>query len=478
MLEEKYEKYSFWEYFEEITKIPRGSGHTEAIADYLIAFAKDNELRYLKEDSGNVIIYAPGSEGRENERPLILQGHMDMVAVKDEDCDKDMLKDGLDITVEDGFVTAVGTTLGADDGIAIAYILAVLSGEVSHPPIEALFTRDEEIGMLGAAELDTFNIHGRRLINLDNEDDGILTCGCAGGCIVRSTTPVEWKERNANVYEIKVSGLKGGHSGVEINENRLSAATIVGRFLAQLKPVRTRLMDVSFGDKDNAIANTGYMKFICSAPKPDVVEMVEFYADVMKNEFATREPGLTFEFNILGEMVPVNALHKADSERIMDMILALPQGVESMSADVPGLVETSCNVGICRLTEEGLKTTVLVRSSVEPAKQALADKVAAVVALAGGTSEQTDDYPGWDYIKHSELRDSAVAVYKEMFGKKLKVDVIHAGLECGMFIEKMPQLDCIAFGPEILNAHTTKECLNIESAEKNYDFLVGILAKI
>ena len=478
MLEEKYEKYPFWEYFEEITKIARGSGHTEAIAEYLVSFAKDNELTYTREDCGNVIIYAPGSEGRENEHSVILQGHMDMVAVKDADCEKDLLEEGLDIFVEDGYVKAAGTTLGADDGIAVAYILSVLAGSVSHPPIEALFTVDEEVGMVGAMALDTFNLHSRRLINLDNEDDGIIIVGCAGGCTVRSKTPVEWKDRIANVYEIKVSGLRGGHSGTEINDNRVSAATIVGRFLAQLKPVRTRLMDVSFGDKDNAIATSGYMKFICSAPKPDVVEMVEFYAGVMKEEFATREPDLKFEFNILGEMQPVCALHKADSERIMDMILALPQGVESMSADVPGLVETSCNIGICRLTKEGLLTTALVRSSVDPAKQALADKVPAVVSLAGGTSEQTDDYPGWEYIKHSELRDKAVAVYKDMFGKKPKIEVIHAGLECGVFMEKMPTIDCISFGPEILGAHTTEERLSIESAEKNYDYLLGLLAGI
>ena len=479
MLEERYESYSFWSYFEDINKIPRGTGHTEQIGDYLVAFAKDNELRFVREECGNVIIYASGTEGRESEKPLILQGHMDMVCVKDPDSTKDLLKDGIEIFVEDGFVKAKGTTLGADDGIALAYILSVLADpDVSHPPIEALFTVDEEVGMTGANGLDSFDLKGKRMINLDNEDDGVIIVGCAGGCTVKSLTPVEWKERSANAYEIKITGLRGGHSGTDINDMRVSAATIVGRFLAQLKLVRTRIIDVSFGDKENAIATSGYIKFICSAPKPDVIEVVEFYADVMKEEFASKEPDLNFEFNILGEMIPVTALHKADSERIMDEILALPQGVESMSADVPGLVETSCNVGICRLTEAGLETTILVRSSSDSAKQALVDKAIAVINLAGGEAEETEEYPGWEYNKESALREHAIKVYKDLYGKEPKVETIHAGLECGLFLEKISQLDCISFGPDIANAHTTKESLNIESAEKNYDYLVEILKTI
>ena len=479
MFEDRNEKYFFWHFFEDITKIPHGSGNTEGIADYLIEFARDNELKVVKEECGNVIIYKPGSDGNEAKQPIILQGHMDMVAVSDPDCEIDITKDPLKLTVDGDWLTAEKTSLGGDDGIAIAYMLAILADNtLAHPPIEAVFTVDEEVGMNGAAGLDTFNLHSKRMINLDNEEEGVLITSCAGGAHIVSSTPVEWKERAANSYEIRVTGLKGGHSGTEIDKNRISAATIIARFLAQLKLVRTRIIDVNFGEKDNAIASSGYIKFICSAPKQDVIEVVDFYAEVMKEEFASREPDLNFEFNILGEMENVKALHKADSERIMDMLLALPQGISSMSGDIPGLVETSCNIGIVRLEEDGLKTTVSVRSSSDSSKQALCDKVIAVVALAGGESKQCGEYPAWEYKRDSKLRDHMAAVYEKMYGKAPVMTAIHAGVECGIFADKMIQLDCISIGPDMEGVHTTGEKLSISSAERTYDYLLEVIATL
>ena len=477
LLEKHYKKYPFWKYFEEISEIPRGSGNTRKISNYLAEFAKDRGLKYVQEKSGNVIIYKDATEGRENEEPIILQGHMDMVAVKDDGVEKDLDTDSLELFVKKGLLGAKGTSLGGDDGIALAYAMAILEdNNLSHPALEVIFTVDEEVGMEGAISLDGTRLHSKRLINIDNECEGEIITGCAGGAGVLINIPVEWKTRNANAYEIKVSGLRGGHSGTEINDHRVSAVTVIARFLAQLKLVRTRIMSIEIGDKDNAIAKSGTIRFICSAPKPDVIETVEFYTDVLKEEYATKEPGLKVEFKVLGEGIEVTALHKADSERVMDVLLALPQGVAAMSADAPGFVETSDNIGVVRLKEECLEIEALVRSNYESAKQALCDKIIAVAALAGGSTEQGKEYPGWEYKKDSSLREHAVKVYTEFYGKEPKVDIIHAGLECGIFADKIKNLDCISIGPNVYDIHTTAERLDIESANRTYDFVKKLLA--
>ena len=477
MLSEKRpKKYGFWKYFEEIAEIPHGSGNTRRISRYLVDFAKEQGLKYVQEKCGNVIIYCPASEGREKEEPVILQGHMDMVAVKEPDCVKNLEEEGLELFVKGGMLGAKGTSLGGDDGIALAYVLAVMADKkISHPAIEAVFTVEEEVGMEGAQALDASNLSGRIMLNIDNETEGELIVGCAGGAGVVCSIPVEWKTRTANAYEIKVSGLRGGHSGTEINDFRVSAVTIIARFLAQLKLVRTRIMAIEVGDKDNAIAKSGRISFICSAPKSDVIETVNFYADVLKEEFEFNEPGLKFEFNVLGEGIEVTALHKADSERIMDVLLALPQGVAAMSAAVPGMVETSVNVGVVELKEDRLEITTLIRSTSESAKQALCDKVIAVCELGGGTAAQGKEYPAWEYRVVSPLRDHVVKLYNEFFEKEPEVKTIHAGLECGIFSDKLKGLDCISFGPEIRDIHTTNERMDIASAEKHYDFLLKIL---
>ncbi len=474
--EKRAKKYAFWKYFEEIAAIPHGSGNTKKISNYLVDFAKENGLKYVQEKCGNVVIYLPASEGREKEETLILQGHMDMVAVKEKGTEKDLELDGLDLFMEKGYVGARGTSLGGDDGIALAYALSIISdNKLSHPAIEAVFTVNEEVGMDGAHALDAGRLSGKTMINLDNETEGELIVGCAGGAGIECVIPVEWKSRTANAYEITVSGLKGGHSGTEINDGRVSAVTIIARFFAQLKLVRTRIIDIQTGEKDNAIAKSGTIKFICSAPKSDVIETVNFYADVLKEELASREPGLKFDFKVLGEGIEVTALHKADSERIMDVLLALPQGVREMSADIPGLVETSDNIGIVSLKEDGLHISALVRSSYESAKQALCDKIIAVASLGGGSSTQGREYPGWQFSKESPLLSHVVKNYREFYGSEPVVKTIHAGLECGIFADKIKKLDCISMGPEVKDIHTVNERLSVASAEKTYDFLLKLL---
>jgi dipeptidase D len=469
----------FWEYFEEICSIPHGSGNTDEISEYLVNFAKEQGLKYVKDELNNVVIYKSATEGYENKPAVILQGHMDMVAVKTKDCVKDLEKDGLDLEINDEWISAVGTSLGGDDGIAVAYMLAILaSKDYKHPALECVITVDEEVGMDGAFGIKAEQLlKGTRMMNMDNEGEGVFLAGCAGGARIDCSIPVERKLRDAIVYELKVSGLKGGHSGVEINDNRVSAATIIARFLCELKLGRTRLIDIKCGEKDNVIANSGYIKFICSAPKPDVMEILDFYADVLKEELATREPGLKLEYECLGNEINVNALNRATSDKVMDFLLALPQGVDTMSADVPDLVETSDNIGIIDLTENELKCSVSVRSSYASAKQALCDKVIAVATLAGGTAKQLGDYPGWAYRVDSPLRDIMVEAYKEMYGKEPKVEAIHAGVECGLFIEKLEGLDCVSYGPDIEAIHSVNEHLNIPSAERVYDFTVKVLER-
>lgn len=477
LAEKRAKKYTFWKFFEEICAIPHGSGNIKEISEYLASFAKERNLKYVKERCGNVIIYSPATEGRENEAPVILQGHMDMVAVKADGCKKNMKEDGLELFVKKGLLGAKDTSLGGDDGIALAYALAIMdSTTISHPAIEAVFTVDEEVGMDGAIALDPEKLHSSVMINIDNEKEGELITGCAGGASVHCEIPVEWKSRSANAYELKVSGLKGGHSGADINNNRISAVTIIARFLAQLKLVRTRIMEIEIGEKENVIAKSGSIKFICSAPKPDVIDTITFYADVLKEEFAIKEPDLKFDFNVIGENIEVTALHKEDSERVMDFLLALPQGIEAMSGGIKGLVETSDNIGVVSLKKECLSADVLVRSSSESAKQALCDKVIAVCDLAGGTAEQCREYPGWEYRAESPLRDHAVKVYTEMFEKEPELNLIHAGLECGIFADKLPNIDCISIGPDIHDIHTINERLDIASAERVFDYLTMILA--
>ena len=478
LAEKRAKKYTFWKFFEEICAIPHGSGNTKEISAYLVDFAKERGLKYVQERCGNVIIYAPASEGRENEEPVILQGHMDMVAVKTEGCEKDMSEEGLELFVKKGMLGAKDTSLGGDDGIALAYALAIMDSKtVSHPAIEAVFTVDEEVGMNGAASLDVSKLKSGRMINIDNEKEGEIITACAGGASIHCEIPVEWKTRVANSYELRVSGLRGGHSGIEINDNRVSAVTIIARFLAQLKLVRTRIIEIEVGEKENVIAKSGLIRFICSAPKPDVIDTVTFYADVLKEEFAAKEPDLKFDFKVLGENTEVTALHKADSERIMDALLAMPQGVESFSGSINGLVETSDNIGVVSLKQEALFVDVLVRSSSESAKQALCDKVIAVCMLSGGKAEQCREYPGWEYKLDSPLRDHAAAVYKELFEKEPELSLIHAGLECGIFADKMAKLDCISIGPDVHGIHTTGERLDIASAERVFDYLSAILEK-
>lgn len=469
-------KAEFWKYFEEISAIPHGSYNTDKISNYISEFAKAHNLEYVQDELGNVVIYKAATPGFEDRPSLCIQGHIDMVAVKTPDCNKDLLTEGLDLEVDGEWLKAKGTSLGGDDGIAVAYALSILaSDKLEHPALEMVFTVNEEVAMEGAFGFDKNLLKSSTIINLDNETEGEFLTGCAGGAKIDIELPVERKLRTAMVYELKVSGLKGGHSGIDIADNRVSAATVISRFLCELKMARTRIIDVRFGEKDNVIANSGYIKFICSAPNSDVMEILDFYANVLKDEFKTREPELKIEYAYLGEQKEVNALHKADSERLMDFLWALPQGVDTFSADVPGLVETSVNIGVAELAEDRLTVKCLVRSSYDSAKQALCDKVVAVANLAGAKARQYSDYPGWAYRVDSPIREKVINIYREMYGIEPVLTAIHAGVECGVFVEKLGDADCISFGPTMVDVHSVKERLNIPSSERVYEFLTELI---
>lgn len=469
---------SVFRFFEEICAIPHGSRNTKAISDYLVRFAQERGLRYLQDKSNNVIIFAAGTPGYEDHAPVILQGHMDMVCEKDSDCNIDFSKDGLDLTHDDVDLFARGTTLGGDDGIAVAYALALLDAkDIPHPPLEVILTVDEEIGMLGAAAIDVSMLQGRTLINLDSEDEGVLTVSCAGGATSTILLPVARRAVYGPCVCLNVQGLQGGHSGVEIHKNRANANKVMGMLLSRIQEkLPMCLTSLSGGAKDNAIPRTCRVCLV--AMNPDMESIAEL-AQAVQAEARTAfdDPALTIsveQAEALGGM----ALSAEDSRRVVELLQAVPNGVQAMSQDIPGLVQTSLNLGIAKLEENLLRLTFSVRSSVNEEKQALLDRLQELAEQFGGTYEQMGEYPAWEYRKDSPLRELMVQVYQELFHAAPEVVAIHAGLECGILGDKLPGLDCVSYGPQMQDIHTSRERLNIASTARMWDYLLEILRRL
>ena len=504
-------------FFEEICSIPHGSGNVERISDYLKKFAKDRGLFCIQDELKNIIIKKNGSAGYEDKEPVIIQGHMDMVAVKKPDSDIDMKKDGLRLAVDGDFLFAEGTSLGGDDGIAVAYALALLDDDsLEHPPLEVIITVDEETGMDGAIGIDLDCIKGRRMLNLDSEEEGIFLVSCAGGSKVSLGMDVcrEEEETSACRYTILVDGLIGGHSGTEINKGRMNSNLLMARILDELKKLFGDLCLVTMegGLADNAIPRR--TEAVIELPSVEAVDLEKYFAVISKElhvELDSREPkmmlslekclsktNLSFEgCTPIPDTLSAEAkdLHSCsaknnspvDSEdflpavseeetgRIIRYLLALPNGVIEMSADIPGLVETSLNVGIVRLDENGMETVISVRSNIESAKRMLIHRLEAVAALAGADISVNGDYPGWSYRKDSPLRDKMIQVYKGMYGVEPKVEALHAGLECGILASKLEGLDCVSFGPNIHDIHTTEERLEIGSTKRCWEYILELL---
>lgn len=473
----EYEPKVLFSYFDKICSIPHGSGNTDAICDYLQEFAKERGYACYRDKANNVLITKPASAGFEDRDTIILQGHTDMVCEKTADADFDFLKDGIEVIIEGDTIRANGTTLGGDNGIAVAMMLAVLDDkETSYPQIEALFTSDEEIGMIGAFAFDPSVLTGHKLINLDSEAEGVLMCSCAGGVNVYSNLPVEKEKVHLKQAVIEISGLVSGHSGVEIDKGRANANVLMARLLHSLKgKVDFRIAELAGGSRETAIADTA-KALIGTAPEDIacVTEAVEEYAQIVSKEFATAEPNLNVRITA-GETADFEALTAESTALACRVLTALPDGVQAMSADMPGLVQTSTNFGILKLKEEGLFFANTIRSSMTTQKRALQDKIKAIVELAGGTVEMSGDYPGWAYNPDSQLKDKILDVYKEMTGKEATVEAVHAGIECGLFADSIENLDCVSIGPDMGDVHTPREHLSISSSARTYELLTKVL---
>lgn len=461
-------------FFEEICAIPHGSRNTKAISDYLVAFAKERGLRYEQDACNNVIIYQDGTCGYEDHAPVVLQGHMDMVCEKDPSCTIDMAVDGLDITHDDQYVFARGTTLGGDDGIAVAYALALMDDtSIPHPPLEVIITVDEEIGMLGAAEIDLSNLKGRTLVNLDSEDEGIFTVSCAGGATATLKLPASRRAVYGPCVRLTVDGLQGGHSGVEIHKNRANANKVMGEFMSRIQALMPLCL-TSFvgGAKDNAIPRSCQVKLVAMGTG---LERINGIAETLQAEIRANydEPEAVvqaFDVDALGG----NALSTEDTAKVIALLCAVPNGVQAMSEAMPGLVQTSLNLGIARLDQD-MTMTFSVRSCVNAEKKELLQRLNDLVCFYGGSYSQMGEYPAWEYKEDSKLRDLMVATYKRMFSKEPEVVAIHAGLECGLLGEKLPGLDCVSIGPQMHDIHTSREKLEIASTKRTWEFLLEIL---
>jgi dipeptidase D len=471
-----------FQYFEEICQIPHGSGNVEQISDYLVGFARERNLFVLQDALKNVIIIKEATPGYENEPPVILQGHMDMVAVKKPDCDIDMKKEGLRLAIDGDKVYAEGTSLGGDDGIAVAYALALLdSADLKHPRLEVVITVDEEVGMDGAREIDLSMLKGNRLVNLDSEEEGIFLTGCAGGARVYCQFPLEKQQARGRLCEIFVGGLLGGHSGGEIDKERGNSNCLFGRVLWRLaQDIPVQLVSVEGGLADNAIPRETKAVLLLPEDWKDqgetLNEVMGHLAKEIKEELEVRDPGVCVTWK-LGETVEqAEAASAENTRRAGDFLNSLPNGVQSMSADMPGLVETSLNLGILSMEDGVLTAEFSVRSSVESAKEALIHRLFAITELAGGVSVVTGEYPGWKYRADSPLRDKMIRVYREMYGQEPRVEAIHAGLECGLLGSKIADLDCVSIGPDMQDIHTTEETLSIASTRRVWEYLVKLLA--
>ena len=468
-------------YFEEICSIPHGSGNTKKISDYCVDFAKKHDLKYIQDEYNNVIIWKNGTKGYENSAPVMLQGHMDMVCEKDADCDIDMENEGLRLRYDNGKIYADGTTLGGDDGIAIAYALAILaSDDIPHPPLEAVFTVDEEIGMLGAAAIDCSHLKSRIMLNLDSEDEGYLLVSCAGGTTAPTHLPYEKEELNGLTATITVTGLIGGHSGVEIDKERANSNRLMGRTLYNLyKKSPFNLISVNGGSKDNAIPRETIAKVIFPS-ETDMDAAASFLKelnDIYSREYRITDPDIKILFKP-DTLCKTNAMSGISTNNVITMLVNLPGGVQRMSKEIPGLVQTSLNMGILITTPDEITASFSVRSNVESEKNELVDKIECLLTSLKGNVSCTGNYPAWEYRKESPLRDLMVDIFKEQYGKSPVIQALHAGVECGLFADKLPGLDCVSFGPDMKDIHTSKETMDVESVVRTWNYTLEILKRL
>ena len=468
---------SVFGFFEKICSIPHGSGNTKLISDYLVSFAKEHGIGYIQDDLNNVILFQDGTCGMEDHAPVILQGHMDMVCEQDADCLIDMQTQGLDIDHDDQWIFANGTTLGGDNGIAVAYALALLANKsIPHPPLEVIITVDEETGMFGAAGIDLSMLKGRTLVNLDSEDEGIFTVSCAGGARGTIHLPLERRVVYGPCVKLTVEGLQGGHSGVEIHKNRANANKVMGQLLGRVQALMpVCITKLSGGAKDNAIPRSCQATLVLLGMQPERInDITAELQNMLRTEYDEPEAVVRGDnVEALGGM----ALTQECSSKVIALLNAAPNGVQAWSEDISGLVQTSLNLGVLTMDEE-LTMTFAVRSSVNQEKRELLHKLQELAEFHGGSYTEVGDYPAWEYKKDSRLREIMVETFRDMFGKAPEVVAIHAGLECGLLSEKLPGLDCVSIGPDMEDIHTSRERLSIASTRRTWEFLLQVLKKL
>lgn len=471
-----------WEQFDAITRVPRPSKKEEQIIEYLVNFAREHGIEYQKDAIGNVVMRKDATPGMEDRPTVILQSHMDMVCEKNSDVEFDFEHDAIRTRIEDGWVKAEGTTLGADCGIGMAAALAVLLDEaVAHGPIEALFTVDEETGLTGAFELGEGMLRGKYLINLDSEDEGELFIGCAGGIDTIATFHCQMEEapKNYAFYRVDVSNLLGGHSGDDIDKGRVNSVKTLARLMWDgMQSCELRLSYFSGGNLRNAIPRESYAIFgVPMRYKADFEQRYRLFAADMYNEFRLREPNFKITLNEMPEVDRV--LDYKTQQGLIYSIVGVPNGVIAMSFAMPGLVETSTNLASVKFVDEHtIVVTSSQRSSVESAKTYVAEMVESVFALAGADVAHTDGYPGWAPNPESRLLDITKKAYVDLFSVAPKVRAIHAGLECGLFLEKYPELEMVSFGPTLRGVHSPDERLEIATVSKFWDLLCEVLRRI
>lgn len=466
-------------YFKELTKIPRGSGNEEEVSNYLKTFAEKRGLQVIQDKIFNIIIKKPGTKGYEKSDPVILQGHMDMVNEKYSDVSHDFSKDPLELELKEDMLYAKGTTLGADNGIAVAYILSILdSDDLSHPPIEALITVEEETGMLGASSINAKDLSGKTLINLDSEEEGTFLVSCAGGAKNIINLNIEKENKKGFMYNLKIYGLLGGHSGMDIIKERGNAIKILGRVLDSIREEFTYdIIKISGGAKNNAIAREAFASILLHEENSDLLSFIEKINLKLGKEFNPQDKNLKVEINPSKEYSGPVYTGKSKNE-VVDMINILPDGVVNNNQEIKGLVETSLNLGVLTEIDNHLEFNIAVRSSVKSRKEYLLKKLQIIAKVFKAESLVLSSYPEWEFKKDSPIRESFAKTYEEMYSEKPKIDALHAGLECGILNEKMPYLDIISLGPNLYDVHTPNEHMSLSSIKNVYEFLINALSKL
>ena len=464
-------------FFEELCAIPHGSHNTKAISDHVVAFAKARGLKYRQDQLNNVIVWKGPTPGYEKAPAVMIQGHMDMVAEKDADCPKDMEREGLDLFVDGDLVGARGTTLGGDDGIAVAMAMAILDAEdIPHGPLECLFTVDEEVGMLGARGLDASDLTAKYLLNLDSEEEKVLTVSCAGSTRAVCTLPVARVAYAGTVCRLAVDGLMGGHSGEEIHKCRANSNILMGRALTELmNATDLRLITVSGGAKDNAIPRDA-VALVAVKDVEAAQRAAAALGEALKNEYRTADPDMVVKLAPANsDLVPMD---EDSTRRVAAFLFCAPNGVQMMSAEVPGLVQTSLNLGQVYTEGDAVTARFMIRSSVNSQAAETTEKVIALTRALGGAVDIPASYSAWQYRPDSHLRDVMVEAFRAVYNEEPKIAALHAGLECGILSGKMPDLDCISFGPDLTNIHTPRERLHIASTERTWRLTLETLKRL